>query len=592
MRKRYSAAMAAVAVLGIAGGAYWIAATPSEPSPFMEARPVLTDAELDAYCEEAIGPPRVEAIGDHMWVAIGYDLANVILVRRDTEGLLIDTAMSPARAKVIRDALLAASPGPIHHIVLTHSHIDHIGGLSVWMDGESTPPAVWATDAFTPHLFKQYGSFREAELVRGARQFGRSVSTYASPCSGLGAHADVDAALESGVRLPTHTFTGHTTLTLGDWDVHLYEAHGETHDQLYVHIPALDAVFPGDNWYRTFPNLYTIRGTSPRPIDAWIASLDAMRALEPVYLVPSHTRPVVGRDAVQQALTVYRDGIQWVRDQTTRRANAGDTIDTIAASIGLPPELASEPTLREFYGQIDWSARAIYDASLGWFDGTPGTLYPPPPDDTAVKTVAAMGGEEAVAALIRNALSDNDARWALHVCELLRRAGGDPLVTTPLYIEALEATASTVQNTNGRSYLLEYARELAGTTAPFGDPSLSDALITAIPLPIIFSVLQTKLIPERAEGVHETLRFQFEEADSVTPDVFVTVRHRIAEVAYETPLPGTPAPFATLRCTPQTWRELALGLRTPQELALRGDLRIDGNPLHVARFFDRFERAL
>ena len=35
---------------------------------------------------------------------------------------------------------------------------------------------------------------------------------------------------------------------------------GETRDQLSVHIPSLDILCVGDNYYKTFPNLYSIRG--------------------------------------------------------------------------------------------------------------------------------------------------------------------------------------------------------------------------------------------------------------------------------------------------------------------------------------------
>ena len=39
---------------------------------------------------------------------------------------------------------------------------------------------------------------------------------------------------------------------------------GETNDQIIVHWPEKDVVFPADNLYRAFPNLYAIRGTASR----------------------------------------------------------------------------------------------------------------------------------------------------------------------------------------------------------------------------------------------------------------------------------------------------------------------------------------
>jgi alkyl sulfatase BDS1-like metallo-beta-lactamase superfamily hydrolase len=41
----------------------------------------------------------------------------------------------------------------------------------------------------------------------------------------------------------------------------------------------------GDNYYHAFPNLYAIRGTTTRDVLSWVASLDAMRALRPEFLV-------------------------------------------------------------------------------------------------------------------------------------------------------------------------------------------------------------------------------------------------------------------------------------------------------------------
>ena len=66
----------------------------------------------------------------------------------------------------------------------------------------------------------------------------------------------------------------------------------ETNDQLFAWLPKHKALMPGDNIYRTFPNLYTIRGTPHRDVKSWVKSLDHMRSLKPDYLLPSHTKPL------------------------------------------------------------------------------------------------------------------------------------------------------------------------------------------------------------------------------------------------------------------------------------------------------------
>ena len=44
-------------------------------------------------------------------------------------------------------------------------------------------------------------------------------------------------------------------------------------------VPERRVLLPGDNVYRAFPNLYTIRGTLYRDVLEWTHSIDAMRAL-------------------------------------------------------------------------------------------------------------------------------------------------------------------------------------------------------------------------------------------------------------------------------------------------------------------------
>jgi alkyl sulfatase BDS1-like metallo-beta-lactamase superfamily hydrolase len=356
--------------------------------------PLQSPDLMKEHCS-LIGPPRVERISEHVWAAIGYDLANEILIHTPEGNVIIDPLMSPKRGEPARKDLLASAPaGPVKAVIYTHSHIDHIGGASLWANRDVP---VWATDAFTEHFYKQYQVFVPIETIRGRRQFGDHASLADLPCNGIGRRTDIRAAQEgAGVRLPTDTFSGSKTLSFGGFAIELIEAHGETQDQLMVWIPQDRTIIAGDNFYWTYPNLYTIRGTSPRPVDEWIRSIDAMRRLRPEHLAPCHTVPVHGGQEIQTILTNYRDAIQWVRDEVIRRANRGDDLDSIAEKIQLPSHLKGLHYTTEFYGQIDWSARGIYTSNLGWFDGRPDRLYPLPVKDVSNREIALMGGPEKV----------------------------------------------------------------------------------------------------------------------------------------------------------------------------------------------------
>lgn len=554
-----------------------------------QVREALPSPDLMRKQCELIGPPRIERISEHVWAAVGYDLANEILVSTPEGIIVVDPLMSPKRGEAARRDLMASAPaGPVKAIIYTHSHIDHIGGASLWMDDR---PQIWATDTFTEHLYKQYQVFLPIETIRGRRQFGAHVPLEDLPCNGIGRRADIRAAQEgAGIRLPTHTFSGTKTLTFGGMEVRLIEAPGETHDQLIVWIPEDRTLIAADDFYWTFPNLYTIRGASPRPIDGWIRSLDEMRRLYPEHLAPCHTVPVHGAREIAAILTDYRDAIQWVRDETVRLANKGYDMDTIAESITLPPHLAGLPCTTEYYGQVDWSARAVYTNNLGWFDGRPDRLYPMKVSEAAGREVRLMGGADQVMKLADAALQTGDFRWAIHLLTKLRDSG---LATGSLKGElgeklalSYERLASTLYNLNGRGYLLECAYEMRHGIEKPARAKLDENVVASIPLEAIFAIMATRLDAKKAMNVHETVHYVFPDEQK---RFIVTVRRGIAEVVEGEPLPGTPEPVATLVVDALTYRQMAAGVTTPLKALASGKLKVEGSWLEFLAFTTMFE---
>lgn len=539
---------------------------------------------IEAHCAAQIGDPRVEEVAPDLFVAIGYDLANTILLRTDEGNVVIDVSMSPTRAATVREALMAVAPGPTRAIIYTHSHIDHVGGASVWVD-EGTE--IWATAALLPHLLKQYGAFRDIENFRGTLQFGDHLSDAELPCASIGHRADVAAALTTGVRLPTHTFEGSTMLDFGGTVIELVEAPGETHDQLFVWLPGVGALLPGDNHYAAFPNLYTIRGTTARPIDDWIASLDAMRRRDPAILVPSHTVPVLDQAQVRARLTAYRDAIQWLRDAVVRGANARKTIDDLVAEVRLPAHLAGEATLEELYGQVDWSVRAIYTNALGWFDGRTERLYPP--DDLAVREVRMMGGAGAVFSAAQQAIDRGEHRWGVHLLGKLRDAGvGDPEAIDALQARAFRQIADGLPNTNGRAYLLETARGLEQGFEPPGAVVLDDVFVDQLPIGVIFEVMPSRLRPGAAANVHESITLVLTDLETV---FHLTVRRGVLEVIEGEALPGTPVASCVLTTTAATWKRMTLGVLSPLDALNDGALEASDLPAAV-RFLGLFDSGV
>jgi len=169
---------------------------------------------------------------------------------------------------------------------------------------------------------------------------------------------------------------------------------GETPDQIAVWLSGRRVLLPADDIYRTFPNLYAIRGTPPRDCRVWANSLRTMRSLEADSLVPSHTQPVFGRQTIHDLLTSYLSAIDFVHDQTIRHMNELRHPEDIGQLIRLPSTLRNHPFLQHFYGRVDWSAKGVYERYVGWFSGDAVELLPLTPNEKAKRMVDLLGAEK------------------------------------------------------------------------------------------------------------------------------------------------------------------------------------------------------
>ncbi len=252
---------------------------------------------------------------------------------------------------------------------------------------------VYAHATTSYYIDRVVNVIRPAISLRSARMFGNLLPRGEDGVVNAGIGPFLDLRTVSLIR-PNLTFDDRLEVELAGIRLELVHAPGETDDQIFVWLPEKKVLLPGDNIYKAFPNLYTIRGTPYRDVLDWVRSLDRMRALEPEHVVPSHTRPFSGRDNVRQILTAYRDAIQFVHDQTIRGINRGLTPDELVATVRLPPHLAEHPYLAEHYGTVEWSVRSVFSGYLGWFDGDAATLSPASPAERARGLAELAGGVE------------------------------------------------------------------------------------------------------------------------------------------------------------------------------------------------------
>jgi uncharacterized sulfatase len=260
---------------------------------------------------------------------------------------------------------------------------------------------------------------------------------------------------------PTHLLSeARKSIEIAGTQLELVAVSGETYDALYVWYPARRVLFSGDNYYKSWPNLYPIRGAPYRDVREWANAVDKMLNEEPAFLVPGHTRPVIGKEEVAEILTDYRDAIRFVFDKTIEGMNKGLTPDELVSYVQLPERFKDKDHLRPYYGDPAWAVRSIFNGYLGWFDGNPSNLFPLPPKEEAQRLAALAGGKDVLLAKAKAALTERDFQWASQLCDHLLAI--DPTAREPKLIkaDALEAIAVDVLSGIGRNYYLTVAQEL------------------------------------------------------------------------------------------------------------------------------------
>lgn len=535
-------------------------------------------AALKAHSEEF--RQEVVQIQPGIHVALGFGLANCVLIE-GRDGLIIVDAMESAEAaEAVKRAFAGLSPKLVKALIYTHFHSDHIGGGRI-LAGEDRPEVICHAQTQV-HINRTAAITRETTYRRAMRQFGTLLPEQELINAGIGPRLVYDETKTIALLPPTRTFDGERLeLDLAGVKLVLLHAPGETPDQTAVWLPEQRVLLPADDFYHSFPNLYAIRGTAYRDVMLWVRSLDRMRALGAEYLVPHHTRPIVGAQQIQAALTDYRDAIQFIHDQTIRWMNQGLDPEAIVARVQLPAHLASRPYLQEYYGTVAWSVRAIFDGYLGWFGGNATDLFPLPPPARAERFAALAGGRDQLLEQARRALAAKDYQWSLELADQLLQLNTASADARQIKADALRALGERQSAATARNYYLTQALEAEGKLT-IGSLKISDPqLIHTVPLSAIFEAMTVKLDPQKSAEVDMVAGFRFPDTGEAWT---VHVRRGVAEIHPE--FPDNPA--ITIRVDSHVWKEIAAGVRSPAA-ALFTEMDKEGGTLNIVRFLSLFK---
>ncbi len=484
----------------------------AEKPPLIPANPLLLghseffrpvevwDLQETAGCREKLAPLAYKA-----YSAVGFNLANlIVLVGPDNGLVIVDTLGSDGSAKAalqairVKAGIKADANGklPIKAVVYTHNHIDHTAGVVGVLEVADRP----ACTPENPEDAGEDGTYigrqdcveiiSQKQVVESVVNTGTVVGEMINPRSSymygnwIGVNRINDGigpeVLEgkASFQMPSRTFTDELLFSAAGINLKLLYVPSETDDEIVAFLPdGMNLTYPSrgpapasepdeDGWGGpgmllsaeviqgpSFPNLYSLRGTSYRNPAQWFRSVDKLRELDSWSMVPAHGVPICDEESIRILLRNFRDAIQFTHDQALRRINQGHTIEELAAEIHMPeylindlgrmkepkPGVRTEDYLTAFYGSVPQAVREIYFGYLGWFQADPVALRPTPPRDLSVKTVEMMGGVQKVVATAAESLANGRRlmaqgqadkahealQWAAELTTEVIRAEGD-----------------------------------------------------------------------------------------------------------------------------------------------------------------------
>jgi len=339
-------------------------------------------------------------VADAVWLSEGLSNAYLVVTREGR--VVINTGMG-FEGPLHKRLFDAVDPGPVRYILLTQSHVDHVGGVELFRE-PGTEIVAQANNATCQADDARIHPFRAA---------------HAAPFFPIAVdRAEKNLHVQARPE-PTLTFADRHDFSLGGLRFELHATPGgETTDSMCIWLPEPRIAFVGNVFsalFGHFPNLVTLRGDRYRFALPFIEAVNRVIALEPELLLTGHFAPIRGAALIRRELERVRDAVKYVHDATVAGMNAGSDVFALMREIQLPPELE----VGQGYGCVAWSVRAIWEGYAGWFHQRSTTeLYPVPVSEVYADVVALAGGADVVAARARVRLERGEAVAAIHLAEM------------------------------------------------------------------------------------------------------------------------------------------------------------------------------
>lgn len=234
----------------------------------------------------AAKPVTFTQLSAHCWAYTAEGDPNSGVIVGDDACMVIDTTATPAMAQDLIARIRTVTDKPIKYVVLSHYHAVRVLGASAYL-------AEGATEVIASR-----GTY-ELIVERGEQDMLSEIERFPRLFAGV--------ETVPGLTWPTMVFERGLTLFLGSLEVRLeHLGPGHTKGDTIAWVPSEDVIFSGD-LVEYNAGVYT----GDAHLEAWPATLEALRALKPAKLVPGRGPAMTTPEDCEKAIAYTR---RWVTD--------------------------------------------------------------------------------------------------------------------------------------------------------------------------------------------------------------------------------------------------------------------------------------
>ncbi len=382
-------------------------------------------------------PIEAREISDGVWQATG--VGNTHIISTSAQDVMFDTGLSTQVPKQMNALKSAISDLDLSHIIVSHSHADHEGGVKFWMNDDIEIVAHVEFEEEQRYLteLQDYFWSRNRTLFPFMPE--------SPPTMGLIAYGGVEPSIKVSNGVPYK-------FTQGGVDFEVYALPGaEGADNIVLWLPQKKILLSGDFFgplFPQFPNVFTMRGEKIRKPIEYINSLDTIIALGPDMIVPSHKDPITDKDVIMSGLVKMRNATRYVHDKTIEGMNAGKSVEQLMAEIKLPPDLA----LTQEHGKVSWAVKSIWEYYATWFHFDKTTELYPVPQETVHADIVALAGAEALMQQAQAYLSQDEPLKTIHITDIVLSSDATHQIALDTKKRALQNLLERAENGDKNSY--------------------------------------------------------------------------------------------------------------------------------------------